>query len=130
MKLTRVSLFYLATYLPAAGIALLLVPDVATNLLLSNRTYDDTFQRLAGGVLLALGVLIIQIVRHRVEVLYPWTLVIRAGLLVMFVALYARTSDPFFVSLFVIVGFGVALTLTGFLLDRRRATAGAASPTS
>ena len=130
MKLTRVSLLSLEPYLPAAGIALLLVPDVATNLLLSNRTYDDTFQRLAGGVLLALGVLIIQIVRHRVEVLYPWTLVIRAGLLVMFVALYARTSDPFFVSLFVIVGFGVALTLTGFLLDRRRATAGAASPTS
>jgi hypothetical protein len=127
MKLTRISLFYLATYLPIAGLALLLVPDFATKLLLSNRTYDDdTFQRLAGGVLLALAVLIIQIVRYRVEVLYPWTLVVRAGLLAVFVGLYARTSDPFFISLFVIVGFGVVLTLIGYFLDRRERAVGTA----
>jgi uncharacterized protein YjeT (DUF2065 family) len=124
VKLTRISLFYLATYLPIAGLALLLVPDVATKLLLSNRTYEDTFQRLAGGVLLALGILIIQIVRYRVEALYPWTLVVRVGLLTMFVALYIRTSDPFFISLFVIVGFGVVLTLIGYFLDRRRTSVG------
>jgi uncharacterized protein YjeT (DUF2065 family) len=123
MKLTRLSLYYLATYLPVAGLALLFVPDLATKQLLSNRTYDDTFERLAGGVLLALGVLIIQIVRLRIEPLYPWTLVVRAGLLTMFVALYARTSDPFFISLFVIVGFGVVLTAAGYSLDRRNAQA-------
>ncbi len=120
MKLTRISLFYLATYLPIAGLLLLFIPDVATKLLLSNRTYDDTFQRLAGGVLLALGIVIIQIVRLRVEALYPWTLVVRAGLLTMFVGLYLRSSDPFFISLFVIVGFGVLLTAVGYYLDRRR----------
>jgi len=27
--------------------------------------------------------------------------------------------DPFFISLFVIVGFGIALTATGYILDRR-----------
>lgn len=131
MKLTRISLFYLATYLPLAGLALLFIPDVATKLLLSNRSYaDDTFQRLAGGVLLALGIVIIQIVRYRVEALYPWTLVVRAGLLTMFVALYARTSDPFFISLFVIVGFGVVLTAIGYFLDRRRTESGAVSAAS
>jgi uncharacterized protein YjeT (DUF2065 family) len=128
MKLTRLSLFYLATYLPIAGLALLFVPDFATKLLLSNHTYtEDTFQRLAGGVLLALGIVIIQIVRLEVEPLYRWTLVVRAGLLTMFVALYARTSDPFFISLFVIVGFGVVLTAIGYWLDRRRATDGMAA---
>jgi uncharacterized protein YjeT (DUF2065 family) len=127
VKLTRLSLYYLATYLPLAGLALLFVPDIATKLLLSNRTYDDTFERLAGGVLLALGVLIIQIVRLRIEALYPWTLVLRAGLLTMFVALYARTSDPFFISLFVIVGLGVVLTAAGYYLDRRNAAAASAS---
>ena len=123
MKLTRLSLYYLATYLPLAGLALLFVPDIATKLLLSNRTYaDDTFQRLAGGVLLALGVVIINVVRYRVEAIYPWTLVVRTILLTMFVVLYARTQDPFFISLFVIVGFGVLLTAVGYYLDRRRGT--------
>ena len=50
MKLTRLSLYYLATYLPLAGLALLFVPDFATKLLLSNRTYEDTFMRVAGGM--------------------------------------------------------------------------------
>ena len=127
MNLTRLSLYYLATYLPVAGLALLFVPDFATKLLLSNHTYDDVFPRLAGGVLLALGVLIIQIVRNRVEVLYAWTVVVRIGLLAVFVALFARTSDPFFVVLFVIVGFGVAITATGYYLDRKRGAAPMAS---
>ena len=58
MKRTRLSLFYLVTYLPIAGLALLMAPDFATKLLLSNRTYDDVFPRLVGAVLLALAVLI------------------------------------------------------------------------
>jgi uncharacterized protein YjeT (DUF2065 family) len=119
MKLTRLSLYYLATYLPLAGLALLFVPDFATKLLLSNRTYEDTFMRVAGGLALGLGVLIIQIVRYRIEILYRWTLIIRVGLISMFAVLYARTSDPFFISLFVIVGFGVVLTAIGYYLDRR-----------
>ncbi|MEO6208400.1 MAG: hypothetical protein ABIP77_10675, partial [Candidatus Limnocylindrales bacterium] len=67
------------------------------------------------------SVLIIQIVRHRIEILYPWTLVVRGGLLAVFVGLYLRSQDPFFISLFVVVGFGVVLTAIGYFLDRRRA---------
>jgi len=127
MKLTRLSLYYLATYVPAAGLALLFAPDIATKLLLSNRTYDDTFERLAGAILLALGILIIQIVRHEVEALYSTTLVVRGMLLAAIAALYARTSDPFFVSLFVIIGIGVVLTATGYYLDHRRAAEASAT---
>ena len=57
--------------------------------------------------------------------LYPWTVAIRIGLLAVFVGLYVR-SDPFFLVLFVIVGFGVMLTGTGYYLDRKRAMAPAA----
>ena len=120
MNLTRLSLFYLATYLPIAGVALLFAPDIATKLLLSNQTYDDIFPRLTGAVLIALSVLIINIVRYRVEILYGWTLVARAVLLATFVVLYAKSSDPFFLSLFVIVGIGVVLTGAGWILDHRR----------
>ena len=74
MKLTRLSLYYLATYLPLAGLALLFVPDFATKLLLSNRTYDDTFQRLAGGRPVGARDPDHPDRQYRVEVLYPWTL--------------------------------------------------------
>ena len=119
MTLTRLSLFYLATYLPVAGLLLLLVPDTATRLLLSNAVYDDVFTRLAGAVLLAIGVLIIGIVYHRVEVLYVWTLGIRLFLVTVLFVLYLRDIGPFFLVIFAIVGFGVALTAGGYVLDRR-----------
>jgi len=119
MNRTHLSLYYLATYLPIAGLALLLVPDFATKLLLSNRTYDDIFTRLAGALLLALGVLIIQMVRHRVEALYQTTVVVRLGLLVVLAVLFIRSADPFFLVIFVVVGIGVLLTGTGIYLDRR-----------
>lgn len=119
MTRTRMSLYYLAAYLPVAGLALLLVPDFATKLLLSNRTYDDVFTRLTGAVLLALAVLVIQIVRHRIEVLYPWTLVVRLGLLAAIGYLFAKTADPFFAVLLVVVGFGVVLTGWAYFSDRR-----------
>jgi uncharacterized protein YjeT (DUF2065 family) len=119
MDRTRLSLFYLATYLPIAGILLLLVPDTATKLLLSNRTYDDVFTRLAGALLLAVGTLVIGIIRYRVEVLYPWTVVIRIGLCAVLLALYLRTSDPFFVVIFVVVLIGLVLTGGTYLVERR-----------
>jgi len=78
MKRTHLSLYYLFAYLIVAGVALILAPQLALKLLLSNGNYGDVFPRLLGVVLLALGILILQIVRHRVEVLYPWTLVVRA----------------------------------------------------
>jgi hypothetical protein len=119
---TRLSLFYLATYLPIAGLALLLVPDVAMKLLLSNRTYDDVFPRLAGALLLALGALVTQIVRYRIEVLYGWTVVIRIGLMVVLAALAIRSGDPFFAVIFVVVAIGVVLTGWSYYTEWRGGT--------
>jgi hypothetical protein len=68
------------------------------------------FPRLAGALLLALGTLVIQIVRYRIEVLYGWTVVIRIGLLIVLAALAVMSGDPFFIVTFVIVAIGVALT--------------------
>jgi len=113
------SLYYLGTYLPIAGLALLFVPSFATKLLLSNRTYDEEFMRLAGALLLAVGILVIQIIRYRVEVLYSTTLAIRLGLIVVLLWLYALSSDTFFLVIFVVVGFGVVLTGISYYLDRR-----------
>ena len=78
MRRTHLSLYYLVGYIIPAGLLLLFVPTFATQLLLSNITYDEPPLRLAGLVLLALGLLISQVVRDHVEALYTTTLVIRA----------------------------------------------------
>jgi uncharacterized protein YjeT (DUF2065 family) len=119
MRRTHLSLYYLVGYLFPAGLLLFLVPTAATTLLLSNQTYDEPPLRLAGLVLIALGILIAQIIRHDVEVLYLTTVAVRSvlsfGLLGMFIA----TGNPFFAVVLVVVLIGVALTGASYLLDRR-----------
>jgi thiol:disulfide interchange protein len=118
MNRTRLSLYYLAGYLTFAGLALLLVPTFALKLLLSNGDYGDVFPRMAGMLLLGLAILISQIIRHRVEVLYPTTLVVRVFFLVVFAYLYLSSSDPFFLVVFGIVALGVILTGYSYLTER------------
>jgi hypothetical protein len=119
MKRTRLSLYYLASYLTFAGLALLLVPTFALQLLFSNGHYGDVFPRLAGMLLLGLAVLIVQIIRHRLEVLYPTTLIVRLFFLVVLAYLFLSSSDPFFLVVFGIVLLGVVFTGYAYLTERR-----------
>ena len=121
MRRTHLSLYYLAGYLLFAGVALVLTGQSVMRLLLSNGEYGDALPRLLGVVLLALGILVVQIIRHRLDVLYPTTLVVRLLILAVLAWLYASTSDPFFLVLIAIVGLGVVLTGASYLLDRRDA---------
>jgi uncharacterized protein YjeT (DUF2065 family) len=121
LRRTHLSLYYLAGYVIPAGLLLFLAPTFATKLLLSNQTYDEAALRLAGLVLLALGVLIVQIIRHHVEVLYTTTLVVRSMLSVGLLSLFVSTGNPFFGVVLAVVLFGVLLTGTSYVLDRRDA---------
>ena len=123
MRRTRLSFFYLAGYLLAAGVLLMAAPQFTLQLLLSNGTYGDVMPRLVGVVLFALGIVIVQIIRHRIEVLYTTTLFVRFVILGVLAALYVRSSDPLFLVLLGVVGFGVLLTGTSYLLDRRKPVA-------
>jgi len=116
------SLFYVAAYLVGAGIALMFVPSLALKLLFSSGTYGDVMPRLLGVVLLALGLVVVQIIRHRVEGLYTTTLGVRAIIVASLVALFIYSKDPLFISLIVVVGIGMILTGTSYLLDRRQVT--------
>lgn len=119
MNRTRLSLFYLAGYLTFAGAALLLVPSFALKLLLSNGDYGEVFPRLAGMLLLGLAILVTQIIRHRVEVLYATTLVVRLFFLVVFAYLFLSSRDPFFLVVFGIVLLGVIFTGYSYLTEHR-----------
>jgi uncharacterized membrane protein YoaK (UPF0700 family) len=119
VRRTNLSLYYLAGYLVPAGLLLLFVPEFATKLLLSNRTYDYAPFHLAGVLLLVIGILIVQIIRHRLEQLYSTTLVARALISATLLWLFLATGDPFFAVVLVIVLIGVALTGASYYLDRQ-----------
>ena len=122
MTRTRLSLYYLVSYLTVAGLALFLVPGFALPLLLSNGDYGDVFPRLAGMLLIGLAILVAQIIRLRLEAMYTTTLIVRIFFLFSFVFLYVISGDPFFLVVFGIVVVGVALTTWGYLSDRASAS--------
>jgi len=78
--------------------------------------------RFVGMLMLALGIIILQAVRHRVEVLYPTALIVRSGMLPILLGLYLYSGDPLFMTLLVVVGAGVVLTGTSYWLDKRSKT--------
>lgn len=119
MRRTRLSLYYLVSYLTVAGLALFLVPSFALPLLLSNGDYGDVFPRLAGMVLIGLAIMVGQIVRLRIEALYPTTLIIRIFFLFGFSFLFAISGDPFFLVVFGIVAIGVVWTGYSYFRDRQ-----------
>jgi hypothetical protein len=117
--LTRLSLFYLATYLFVTGIGLLFIPQLSLRLLFATGHYENAFVQFTGAFMIALSIVVTQIIRHSVEVLYPTTLIVRSFFIVVIVALYFQTFDPLFLVVLAVVSFGVALTAFAFILDLR-----------
>jgi len=122
MRRTNLSLIYVAAYLWGAGISLLLAPRLALHLLLSTGDYGEILPRLAGLLLLGLGMLVVQIIRYRITDLYQTTLAVRVVFCLGFILLYMRSRDPLFLVLLAVVGVGVLATSVCYLLDRREAT--------
>jgi len=118
MKLTRYSLTYLATYLTLGGLGFLFIPTQFSKLLLSNVTYQEIPMRLAGMFSLLLGIVVAQMVRHRVTVLYATSILARVIGVVALVAFYFQTHNPMFLTLFVIVIIGLSLTTYSLIKDR------------
>jgi hypothetical protein len=118
MRRSRLSFLYLIGYLTGGGLALLIAPATALRLLLARDSYSPLLARFVGAFMLAFAVVVIQIMRHRVERLYPTVLAARVVLLGTLVWLYADSQDPLFLVLTGIVGFGMLLTGAGLLSDR------------
>src|SRR6516162_2798561 len=119
MKKTRLSLFYLGSYLNILGFGLLFPPHGTLKLLQSNGDYGNIFPRVAGMLMSGLGLSVFGMIRARSSELYPATLLMRVYFIACIFAFYAMTSDPLFLVLVGIVGLGFVLTLGSYLLDRK-----------
>jgi uncharacterized protein YjeT (DUF2065 family) len=119
LKWSRFSLFYLATYLIVTGVGFLLLPKWSLRVLFARGEYSEPFVQFVGAFMIALGTVVSQIVRFRLEVLYRITVFIRLFFLVVIAWLYKSTDDRLFLIIFGVVALGVTLTSTGILLDSR-----------
>jgi uncharacterized protein YjeT (DUF2065 family) len=119
MNKTRISLYYLAGYLLFGGIGFLLVPRTMLALFFSTGNYSDVMVRLVGLMLLALGIFIVQMIRYRIEKLYPTTLLVRSIIVIILLTFFFIYGDPLMLVLFAIVGLGMVLTGTSYLLDKK-----------
>jgi hypothetical protein len=119
MNRTRISLYYLGSYLTLIGLGLLLAPQGTLKILQSNRDYGDVFPRVAGMLMSGLGMAVFGIIRARSFQQYPATLFIRVYFIACCVVFYSMTHDPLFLVMMGIIGIGLVLTLTSYLLDRK-----------
>lgn len=120
MKTTRISLYYLATYLWLGGLALMFAPRLSAELMLSTGDYSAIMLRALGMFMIGLGIIVAQVIRRRIMELYGTTLLVRLLFLFCLMTFYLFTRDPFFLVLFTIVVIGVMLTGLSFLLDHQR----------
>ena len=119
MNKTRRSLYYPATYLTIAGLSLLIAPQLSLKLLLPNGDYGDVLPRVAGLMILGLGLIVIQIIRLRQEQLYSTLWAVRLLFCIGWLGLYFYSGDPYFIVLFVVVGIGFVWTGIHLLQERR-----------
>jgi uncharacterized protein YjeT (DUF2065 family) len=115
---TRLSLFYVASYLILSGLGLTLAPQWTLRMLFSNGHYESAALRFAGLFVLGLAAIVIQVIRLHLKVLYPTLIFVRVGFCSAYVALFATTGDPFFLSVLGVVGFGLVLSTVSFFRDR------------
>lgn len=118
MRRSRQSLYYLAGYLLPTGLGLLLVPRLVLRILLSNGDYGDVMPRFAGAVIFALGILIVQIIRQRVDTLYTAAIVARLFLSACMVGFYLYSRDPFFVVVLAVIVVGLTWTSVSYWRDK------------
>ncbi len=110
MKRTRRSLLYVAAYLIPTGLGLVLAPQPALKMLKATGTFGDFFVRFSGILMFGLGLMVIQIIRHHAEILYPSTLLVRGVIWPAVLVIYLQTGDPVFLVVLAVMGLGMILS--------------------
>lgn len=123
MRKTRMSLYYLAGYLWVGGIGFLFAPIFSANLLLSNIEYPAVILQAIGMFMVGVGMIVVQIIRLSIAVLYPTTLIVRIFFCACLLFFYFTTQNPLFIVLFGIVVLGLLLTGTIYLSERHKEVA-------
>ena len=110
----RLTFIYLATYLLAGGLGLVVAPGVTLRLLGSTGAYGDVMPRFAGSFMVVLGAMVAQFARAQDFRYYGTTIVGRVFIVLVLVALYLETRDPLFLVLNAIILVGLLPSIYAF----------------
>lgn len=117
MNKTRLSLWYVTSYLLGGGASFMLLPQLSATLFMSNTAYPDIMLQAIGMFMVALGIIVLQIIRHRAEALYSTTLIVRTFISASLIVFFATTGNPLFLVLLGIVLFGLMMTGYSYLTE-------------
>jgi hypothetical protein len=115
---TRLSLFYVLTYLTVSAMGLLIAPGWTQRMLLANIEYDPIAMRFSGVFVLGLAIIVLQTIRLRLDALYPTLIVVRVVFCAIYVVMFVQTANPFFLVVLGIVGVGLVASSVAYARDR------------
>jgi hypothetical protein len=75
---------------------------------------------MSGILLVGLGIVVTAVILYGNEMFYRMTLIVRIVLWSGILGIYLRSGDPFFVVVLAVLGFGILLTGSIYLAERRR----------
>jgi len=120
MKRTRLSLYYLAGYLFPTGLCLLLAPQWFMKLLFANHEYSDAFPQFSGVLLIGIGVVVVTVILYGNPIFYRMTLIVRIIFWLGTLAIYLRSGENFFLAVLGVLGLGILITGSMYLLERKK----------
>jgi hypothetical protein len=120
MKKTRRSLFYLAGYLFPTGLGLLLAPQWFMKLLFANHEYSDAFPQFSGTLMIGIGIVVVHVILYGNPLLYRMTLLVRIPMWLCTLGIYLHTGETFFLVVLAVLGLGILITGSMYLLERNR----------
>ncbi|KRQ98103.1 hypothetical protein [Bradyrhizobium valentinum] len=115
---TRLSLYYLIGYTLPVGVALMFVPQMTMNLLLTNHAYDDLGLRMFGVLLFSLGIIASGMIVNKASRVYTVTLFVRGFIIAALFVLYSQYGDPALLAINLVVIVGWALTFLSWRKDK------------
>ena len=121
MPKTRRSLFYLATYLFVTGLAFLLAPQTALQLLLANHPYSDVFVQFTGVMMVGLSIVVANVIRIADPRFYGVTLMARIPMWLMILGIYLRSGEQALLIVLGVLGLGIVITGSCYLSERGKA---------
>ena len=100
------------------GVALMFVPQMTMNLLLTNNAYDDLGLRMFGVLLFSLGIIASGMIVNKASRVYTVTLFVRGFIIAALFVLYSQYGDPALLAINLVVIVGWALTFLSWRKDK------------
>ena len=107
MKVKKLALTYLTTYLAIGGIGFAFFPSETLRLFFSSGDYGDIMPRLAGMFMCAWSFLIFRILNNEDWKYFSATIYVRSAIVLFLFWMYFKSNDPMFLAVNVIVLLGL-----------------------